>query len=214
MKTAQIRGKQINLNEIQISGKFVPNPDGIANACKQIDAIKIYQGIIVDKKQYIKQEHILHERLSCNNNQVQVLRSVNCKLVVSLTGRKHHHCNACRRMVVHYEEKTPKNSEDLSTEDTLHRLMPSASQTAIQIMLSQITNSNDANKRQNRWDKSIVAKCLNLFTRSPEGYRNLRDSGLLILPSPSMLIAHKNNVTQRPGFHKNILHGWLKKLKD
>ena len=202
--SVQIRGKQINLNEIQISGKFVPNPDGIANACKQIDAIKICQGIIVDKKQYKKQEHILHERLTCNNNQVQVLRSVNCKLVVSLTGRKHPHCNACRRMVVHYEEKTPKNSEDLSTEDTLRRLMPSASQTAIQMMLSQITNSNGANKRKNRWDKSIVSECLNLFTRSPEGYRNLRDSGLLILPSPSMLIAYKNSVTQRPGFHGHI----------
>ena len=186
-----------------ISGKFVPNSEGIASVCRQIGSIKICQGVIADKKQYKKQEHILHERLTYNNTQIQILRSVNCKLVVSLTGRKHPHCNACRRMVVHYEDETP-NSDAPSSEDILHSLMPNASQNAIQMMLSQITNSNGTDKRQNRWHKSIVSECLNLFTRSPEGYRNLRDSGLLILPSPSMLIAYKNSVTQKPGFHTHI----------
>ena len=153
--SVQIRGKEINLNDIQISGRFSSDPDGIANVCKQVDAVKICQGVMVENKQYKKQEHTLHERLTYKNKNIQIIRNINCKLVVSLTLRKHPHCNACRRMVVNYEEKKTENNEELSPEETLRKLMPNASQNTIEMMLAQITNSPGASKRRNRWHKSI-----------------------------------------------------------
>ena len=74
--------------------------------------------------------------------------------------------------------------------------------------MSQIKISNNKNANQNRWDRKIVNECLNWYTRIPLSYIQFRQSGLLILPSPSMLILYKNSITQTPGLSKNIF-SWM-----
>ena len=67
--------------------------------------------------------------------------------------------------------------------------------------VTEIGDERDYLQTLKQGDESDYFK---FVTRSPNGYRNLRDSGLLILPSPSLLTAYKNRVTQKPGFHNHI----------
>ena len=54
--------------------------------------------------------------------------------------------------------------------------------------------------RAMRWDKSLIKVCLTLWTQSPNSYTMLRSSGLLLLPSESLLKKYKNCFEQCPGF--------------
>jgi hypothetical protein len=57
---------------------------------------------------------------------------------------------------------------------------------------SHISQANNAGSdpRGRRWPKDIISICLQLYNRSPLAYNSLRDSGILILPSPSLLILY------------------------
>lgn len=74
--------------------------------------------------------------------------------------------------------------------------------------MSQIKNSNKENKKNRRWEACVISECLNLDTRTPQGYILLRNSGMVILPSPQLLILYKNSVDQHPGFHPEIFN-WM-----
>jgi hypothetical protein len=70
--------------------------------------------------------------------------------------------------------------------------------------------------RVRRWPKDIISICLQLYNRSPLGYNSLRDCGILILPSSSLLILYENSVHQQVGFHTEIfkwMHTEAKRLK-
>jgi hypothetical protein len=68
------------------------------------------------------------------------------------------------------------------------------------LLLSQAHNAG-SDPRGRRWPKDMISICLQLYNRSPLGYNSLRDSGILILPSSSLLILYKNSVHQQVGFH-------------
>ena len=105
--------------------------------------------------------------------------------VIPFTFIKQPTCISCRRHRLSYEE--PSKSE----EQKIRELMPSATEAMITLIMSQIKNSNNKNANQNRWDSKIANECLKWYTRSPLSYIQMRQSGLLIRPSPSMLILYK-----------------------
>ena len=118
---------------------------------------------------------------------------------------------SCQRMVVHFIEKL--SDEDTNTnrdtpESLIRKLMPTASEHFVTFILAQIRNSEMVNKRTRKWEKSIISECLNLYTRSPQGYISLRESGLMLLPHPNLLICYKNKVEQKTGYHNKIFE-WM-----
>ena len=60
-----------------------------------------------------------------------------------------------------------------------------------------------------RWNKNIIRICLTLWCRSPKCYKDLRDSGFLVLPSQRILQIYKNKINQKPGVNIDLLH-WMK----
>ncbi len=56
----------------------------------------------------------------------------------------------------------------------------------------------------------IIQECLGIWARSPTAYAQLRNSGLLLLPSPSILTKYKNSMQQSPGIQPAMLD-WMKK---
>lgn len=67
-------------------------------------------------------------------------------------------------------------------------------------------NKKDARTR--RWDKDIIQISLTLWNRSPQGYTMLRNSGVLCLPSETLLQRYKNCVEQTPGINEEMFM-WL-----
>ncbi|KAK3736798.1 hypothetical protein QZH41_011739 [Actinostola sp. cb2023] len=47
--------------------------------------------------------------------------------------------------------------------------------------------------RANRWHPKIIRLCLSLWCRSPEAYEQLKDSGMIRLPSGRLLSLYKNS---------------------
>jgi len=60
-----------------------------------------------------------------------------------------------------------------------------------------------------RWSKSIIRICLTLWCRSQKCYKELRDSGFLLLPSQRTLQIYKNKINQKPGINNELIH-WMK----
>ena len=135
------------------------------------------------------------DTIDTNSVNKQIVRSKFCKQAVSFQFMKHQHCVTCKRQKVSYVKSKPEKS-DL---EKVKELMPSASDAMLSLIMSQIQNSNKENAKQNRWDRQIMNECLNWYTRSPLSYIQIRQSGLLLLPSPSMLLLYKNSIKHTPG---------------
>lgn len=50
----------------------------------------------------------------------------------------------------------------------------------------------------------VIRICLSLWNRSPEAYKELRESGVLVLPSGRVLQMYKNSCTQNPGLNESV----------
>ena len=57
---------------------------------------------------------------------------------------------------------------------------------------------------------SMIQLCLTVWARSPKSYEQLRQSGLLLLPSPRQLSRYKNCIPQLSGFHDEVFR-WMAK---
>lgn len=66
----------------------------------------------------------------------------------------------------------------------------------------------NTSKNGRRWNKDIIRMCLSLWCRSPRGYKDLRDSGFMVLPSQQLLQIYKNKVHQKPGVNKDLMY-WM-----
>ena len=60
-----------------------------------------------------------------------------------------------------------------------------------------------------RWSQSLITTCLSLWIRSPQAYRDLLGTDLIILPSRSILKLYKSDVQQDAGFHPKIFK-WMR----
>ena len=104
------------------------------------------------------------------------------------------------------KEKTQMNLDPKTRKVTagdITKLIPNATKDMVTLLLSQANNAG-SDPRGRRWPKDIISICLQLYNRSPLGYNSLRDSGILILPSSSLLILYKNSVHQQVGFHTEM----------
>ena len=46
--------------------------------------------------------------------------------------------------------------------------------------------------------------CLSIWNRSPEAYKELRECGMLVLPSGRHLQNYKNSCSQNPGLNESV----------
>lgn len=75
-----------------------------------------------------------------------------------------------------------------------------------------LTSQQDALSRKpkgRRWNKNIIRICLTMWCRSPKCYKDLRDSGFMLLPSQRILQIYKNKIHQKPGINKELIQ-WMK----
>ena len=55
--------------------------------------------------------------------------------------------------------------------------------------------------------------CLSLWIKSPKVYEELRQSGVIVLPSGRLLSLYKNSVWQKPGLNEEVLD-WMVRGAD
>lgn len=213
-----VSGKEIDLNHLGISDEYTLNDSrSVTLVCKEVKLLKLCEGIKINKRVICSRFHIM-ENWCSSSNQVQErnnkhLRTANCLRIVPVYSRSSA-CRLCQKMTFRYEEKIKPSDEkenaqhsDLTSE--FRRLIPQASDSMIELLKSQAINV-PRDPKGRRWSRSLISVCLQLFTRSPQGYMSLKQSGILVLPSPSLLIMYKNNVQHKVGFNNEVFQWMLK----
>lgn len=202
----------VDMKHHYMSDSYNLNKNSIDCVIKEMKLLEVCRGTPLKKKQeYKRSKNVLEEILSFENNENghRVLRSTNCHMVANFIGKGIPRCKSCQRMVINYiPEQSGHGQNEESPLTLLKKLMPSASKNFMTFIIAQIQNSQSFSSKSRKWDKCIVSECLNLFTRSPQGYVTLRNSGLMQLPSPNLLICYKNKVVQKPGYDNNVFE-WM-----
>lgn len=99
-------------------------------------------------------------------------------------------------------EKHGQGQISLITKCQIKQLIPNAPDNLIELLLSQFLNAG-VHPKGRRWSKEVYS-CLQIYTRSPVVYKQIREIELLLLPSPSFLLTYKNQVKQNVRFHAEI----------
>lgn len=50
----------------------------------------------------------------------------------------------------------------------------------------------------------MIRLCLSIWNRSPEAYHELKESGMVVLPSGRLLRMYKNSCSQNPGLNDSV----------
>jgi hypothetical protein len=101
---------------------------------------------------------------------------------------------------------TELDNSDLKT--IMKSVIPECPPKIAQFLQSQ-QRALTTSKYGNRWSKDIIRVCLSLWCRSPRGYKDLRSSGFLMLPSERLLQIYKNRVHQKAGINRELVH-WMR----
>ena len=217
----------MNLSELRVSNTYQLNDYSVRNVCKLIKLLQLCQGEPFKESVIVSRYHTIEKFKVVDGQEQRRIRSVNCDNIVPLHSMDTV-CIKCRKMKIKVPTKENKENEtaheklecikakvahDLpqchsnTTKENILKMFPGASDDMTEILLSQAKNcARDPHGR--RWSKDVIAACLKWFMRSPQSYQDFRDSNMLILPSPSLLILYKNKIKNNVGFDDDVFK-WM-----
>ena len=123
-------------------------------------------------------------------------------------------CRSCQNVKTSQPKRASKDTVDLNPtltgdmEAIIEVILPNASPQMKELIVEQRRQLSANGHCGHRWSKELITKCLSLWIRSPQGYQDLLDTGMVILPSRSTLELYKNDVEQGSGFHDKVFH-WM-----
>lgn len=158
--------------------------------------------------QHIKLEHTC---TSINDKTQERLRCNTCVRVIGWLATSKT-CNKCSSYLGKFiRNDTPDTELKESDEDFktfLETILPTANPIMKTLLKSQYDALQVKDSRQRRLDKDIIKVCLNLWSRSPQSYKDLQNSGVLILPSDRQLQKCKTLLNTILVSIKMCLDGW------
>ncbi|KAK3107457.1 hypothetical protein FSP39_015012 [Pinctada imbricata] len=217
-----IAGKEVNLQQAKISKYFQFTTNSVLGVLHIVSMMELCEGIQITKSIVCSRFHTIEDfENTCDkeNTGRRRIRSMICQKLTSLIGTSKA-CVTCQRMIFDTsgksqgeilkekdknEQRQQKNNS--TTEEDLRQMIPNAPPEMITFLSSQ-TNNISRNPKGRRWPKEVISVFLQLYNRSPLGYEALRQSNLLVLPSPSLLLLYKNCVKQKVGFMDEIFE-WM-----
>lgn len=183
----------------------------------------------VDLSDTAKEQSYFQECVTRSGNEnfeIIRYRSKNCKKLLPFKNSKSvsKTCGQCKKLERHTVNLTETNIEndDNSSGETIltlneddnndlatifQNVFPQCTEKMKCFLMSQKT-AMERHPNGRRWDRDIIRLCLTLWCRSPRGYRELRNSNFLVLPSEKSLQIFKNNVNQKAGINNDMLH-WM-----
>ena len=125
-------------------------------------------------------------------------------------------CRTCQ-MLKACHPATCKSNQDIDLDDLdstdmeniIKAVLPNASPDMQLLIKEQRKQLKAKGPTGHRWSEELIRTCLTLWMRSPLGYQDLLDTGMLILPSRSVLKLYKNDVQQGAGFNDKIFN-WMR----
>lgn len=221
----EIAKKCIDLESLRISDTYKCTHESVSLVFETVQKLSVCQGITVKQSITCSRYHVLENWTDVTEKKdTRKIRSLLCLRAVSFISLSDG-CRMCKKMTFgQVQERTEKSKENPSMETTytqhakgknvinvskedFRKLIPTAPDEMLELLLSQ-SNNCGRDPKGRRWNKIILSTCLQLYNRTPYGYISLRNSRLLVLPSPSLLVLYKNSVHQKVGFQKKMFE-WM-----
>lgn len=206
--TLKIGEKETDLKSLGVNDNYEIQEDMLKAIFVTVEQIKLCKAVYVDNSLNSVICTRLHQLETWKNTEEEMssrhLRSIMCLKVVKTNSRVDV-CKMCQKMTIKGKQKNRPINENQITmnRDLLAKRIPCASETMIELLLSQFENVGKHPKGR-RWSKQIVNVCLQLYTRSPVGYATLRRSKMLVLPSTNLLVLYKGRIQHKVGFQDEV----------
>lgn len=205
----------IDIVSLKIDNSFIIEENSIKTICKIVEKVDVCHGIEISSSVICSRFHTVETLYNCESNQqTRRIRSLMCNKALRFNARTEI-CKTCQKMTFTTKTEQKENlkssfNRDMKTLDnipaskeTFKKLLPFASDDMLELLVDQAKNGG-RDPRGRRWSQTIIQTCLQLYSRSPAGYKHLKQSNLLLLPSPKILILYKNRVKHKPGFQGDI----------
>ncbi|XP_033750975.1 uncharacterized protein LOC117335144 [Pecten maximus] len=187
-----VRGRSVDLSHFGISDKFDLTLGNLKTILHIVKSLDLCLGCDMNEKRPVPY-HILCEHVTSkigHQDTVRKLRSLHCLGVIGWHGIKSV-CSRCRICFDTFisNKKEDKNTVNLDAigdkvlQKILDAVYPNASPEMKMFLESQHDALNVTDVRKRRWNKEILKPCVSLWKHSPKVYRDLRNSGMFILPS-------------------------------
>ena len=208
-------GLTVGDKDIEIDNDFIIEENSIKTICKIVEKADVCHGMEINSSVICSRFHTIENFYNCESNkQTRRIRSLMCQKVLRFNARSEI-CITCQKMTFTTKTEQKENlkssfNRDMESVDkspvskeTFKKLLPFASNDMLELLVNQAKNGG-RDPRGRRWSQNIIQTCLQLYSRSPAGYKHLKQSNLLLLPSPKILILYKNRVKHKPGFQDDI----------
>ncbi|KAL4234216.1 hypothetical protein ACF0H5_005869 [Mactra antiquata] len=129
-----VRDKSIDLEELMIDNKYECSKHGISIVCNLVKSLLLCEGLYIDSRNIKYEENYLIESIVSSGVEKKILRSNNCKQVVSYTYQAKQHCYPCKRQNLEYSDPPEPEKSDY---EKSKEMMPNASETLMSLIMSQ-----------------------------------------------------------------------------
>ena len=216
-------GKLAPLQKLGFSDVYQPNVESVKHLLSAVRAVKLCHGR--DRPPRVQVHGQTTEVLSFASNEnslINKLRSRQCCRFLSFTTSTQI-CRSCQQMnltlkqVPEVQSHVPPEVHSDASRDisgNLTKIFPHASPEFVELLLLQHNIQETAKPTGYRWTSEIISLCLTIFTRSPQAYNDLRNSGMLILPTPNHLSLYKNAVNTDSGINPALIQWMYKSAID
>ena len=205
----------IDIVSLKVDDGFIIEENSIKTICKIVEKIEVCHGMEINNSVICSRFHTVETLYNCESNQqTRRIRSLMCNKILRINARTKT-CKTCQKMTFTTKTEQKENlkssyNRDMQTvenipvsKETFKKLLPFASDEMLELLANQAQNGG-RDPRGRRWSQTIIQTCLQVYSRSPAGYKHLKQSNLLLLPSPKVLILYKNRVKHKPGFQEDI----------
>lgn len=223
-----ICGHETHLEIFEVDKRFDVSKESIELVCKQVVMLKLCEGITVTKSIVCSRYHTLECLIIPGSaSPVRKLRSLLCCRVVSLISDTNT-CRYCQQMTFgqnntiidkttseqgSQEEPAPcDNQTKKASKEDFKKIIPDASESMLELLMSQAVNTGRKSTGR-RWSSNMISVCLQLYSRSPNAYKTLQASKMLVLPSISLLVLYKNSIKHEIGFQEEVFHWMFKEAR-
>ncbi|KAK3091321.1 hypothetical protein FSP39_018905, partial [Pinctada imbricata] len=214
----KVLGKEIDLKELEVDNSFpILTTKEYSVILKCVRSVDICIGLECPSAKFIPR-YIVQEQITRQDGETE--RRIRCSTCKGVAGwlSENYACVRCRKSLNVFKncdnniiDLNLKDDQDLSR--ILDAIFPKAPPQMKAMLEAQYNALSVQDPRQRRWDSDMIKCCLNLWTRSPQSYKDLKDSNILILPSGRQLQRYKNATPQDTGINSEILH-WMSKTAD
>jgi hypothetical protein len=210
-----VADRDINLHNLGINNKFDEmNTQELTDILYIVKALKLCTGLLYTSKDPVP-DYVQREEVKCMDTSITQtkIRTKSCSYIITWLCQNET-CQKCSKNLTQSFLKKSEDEDQVNESDVqdlsliLNKMFPNAPPHMKTFLQDQFNALNCADSRQHRWSPETIKMCLNLWTKSPKAFNDMKASGFMIMPSGRLLQKYKNAASQNAGINNDVFR-WM-----